>query len=158
MPTARLTMNFMNRVLAGGLLIASFSPCIATAALGEPETSVQADGAHLQGSIEVTEHTGYRLHEIKLPSGTLLHEFAGADGKIFAVAWNGPTVPNLRQIFGRYFDSYAAAARVKHSDHNHLQLRQSDLVVQSSGHMRAFMGRAYLPQALPSGVDAGDLR
>jgi hypothetical protein len=31
-------------------------------------------------------------------------------------------------------------------------------VVQSGGHMRAFAGRAYLPQAIPSGVDIGDLR
>ena len=67
-------------------------------------------------------------------------------------------VPNLRQTFGRYFDTYVTAAKGKHTGHTYLQIQQSDLVIQSSGHMRAFSGRAYLPQAVPSGVDVGDLR
>jgi hypothetical protein len=87
-----------------------------------------------------------------------LREFVGSDGKVFAVAWNGPAVPNLRQAFGRYFDTYVTAAKGKHTGHNHLQIQQDDLVVQSSGHMRAFTGRAYLLQAVPSGVNFGDLR
>jgi len=87
-----------------------------------------------------------------------LREFVGSDGKVFAVAWSGRVVPNLRQAFGRYFDTYVAAAKVRHTGHTHLQIRQNDLVVQSGGHMRAFAGRAYLPQAIPDGVDVGDLR
>jgi len=157
MPTARSTLNVKNCVLASGLLIAALSPCVAAAALGEPETSVQSDVAQLHGSIKVTEHASYRLHEIQLPSGTLVREFAGSDGKVFAVAWNGPTVPNLRQTLGRYFDSYVTAAKAKHSGHHHLQIQQSDLVVQAAGHMRAFSGLAYLPPAVPSGVSVGDL-
>jgi hypothetical protein len=31
----------------------------------------------------------------------------------------------------------------------------SELVVYSGGHLRAFSGYAYLPQALPAGVDPG---
>jgi hypothetical protein len=38
-----------------------------------------------------------------------------------------------------------------------MQVHASNLVVQVGGHMRAHSGRAYLPQALPSGVTAGDL-
>jgi hypothetical protein len=30
--------------------------------------------------------------------------------------------------------------------------------VQSGGHMRAYAGRAYLPQNVPNGVDLGELR
>jgi FAD/FMN-containing dehydrogenase len=156
--TARPTLDFKLSLFAGALFIALLCPCIAAAALGEPESSVQADGALLRGSIKVSDHTNYRLHEIKLPSGTLVREFAGPDGKIFAVAWRGPAAPNLRQTFGRYFDTFAAAAgKTRHRSHSRLELRQKDLVVQSSGHMRAFSGLAYLPQALPTGVDAGDL-
>jgi hypothetical protein len=145
-------------VLAGATLSAALIPCIAAAALGEPEASVQTDGAMFHGSIKTTEHAGYRVHEIQLPSGTTLREFAGSDGKVFAVAWNGPNVPNLRQTFGRYYDTFVTAARPKPSGHTHLQIQQNDLVVQSIGHMRAFVGRAYLPQAVPSGVDLGELR
>ena len=150
-------MNVKNWVLASGLLIAALSPCIAAAALGEPETSVQTDAAQLRGSLQVTSHTGYRLHEIQLPSGTLLREFAALDGNVFAVAWSGPTVPNLRQALGAYFDNYVAAAKSKHPGHNRLEIHESDLVVEASGHMRAFSGLAYLPQAVPGGVSVGDL-
>jgi hypothetical protein len=98
------------------------------------------------------------VHEIQLPSGTLLREYVGSDGKVFAIAWNGPAIPNLRQTLGQYFDNYVTAAKANRSGHHHLQIQQSDLVVQSSGHMRAFFGRAYLPPAVPGGVSVGDLR
>jgi len=39
-----------------------------------------------------------------------------------------------------------------------LSLTRSDLSIQSSGHMGAFSGRAVLPQALPVGVSADELR
>lgn len=158
MPTSRSIPIVKKCVLASAALFAALIPCIAAAALGEPEASVQTDGAMFHGSIKTTEHASYRLHEIQLPSGTTLREFAGSDGKVFAVAWNGPNVPNLRQTFGRYYDAFVTAARSKHSGHTHLQIQQNDLVVQSIGHMRAFVGRAYLPQAVPSGVDLGELR
>jgi hypothetical protein len=138
--------------------LAALIPCVAAAALGEPETSVSADAVRMRGSLKLTERVSYRQHEIRLPSGTLLREFVGSDGKVFAVAWNGPTMPDLRQALGRYFDSFAAAAKVKHAGHSLLQLRQSDLVVVSSGHMRAFVGRAYLPLEIPGGVELGELR
>ncbi len=157
MPTARSIANVKNCVFAGAALAAALSPCIAGAALGQPETSVTTDVAQLHGTSKVTERTGYRLHEIQLPSGTLVREFVGSDGKVFAVAWSGPTPPNLRQTLGQYFDNYVAAAKAKHSGHNHLQIQQADLVVQAGGHMRHFSGRAYLPQAVPAGVSIGDL-
>jgi hypothetical protein len=149
--------NVKKCVLGSAVLIAALSPCIAAAALGEAEASVQGDAIQLRGSIKVTEHASYRLHEIQLPSGTVVREFAGADGKVFAIAWNGPTVPNLRQTLGQYFDNYVTAAKAKHAGHHHLQIQQSDLVVQAGGHMRAFSGRAYLPQSVPAGVSIGDL-
>src|SRR3984893_16433574 len=149
MPAAQSTINITKCVLSSGLLIAVLCPCIAAAGLGEPETSVQTDMARLRGSITVTSHANYRLHEIQLPSGTLLREFAGPDGKVFAVAWNGPTVPDLRQALGQYFDNYVTAAKAQHSGHHHLQIRESGLVVLAGGHMRAFTGLAYLPQAMP---------
>jgi Protein of unknown function (DUF2844) len=154
----RSAMNVKKRLVAGGVLIAALTPCIAAAALGEPEASVQTDALQLHGSINVTEHSGFRQHEIQLPSGTLVREFAGADGKVFAVAWSGPAPPNLRQMLGRFFDPFVTAARPKRTDHSHLRVETGDLVVQSGGHMRAYAGRAYLPAAVPNGVDLGELR
>jgi hypothetical protein len=159
MPAVRSIASVKKYVFTCAVLAAALSPCIADAGLGQPESTVQADAVQFKGSIKATEHAGYRVQEIQLPSGTLVREYVGADGMVFAVAWNGPTVPNLRQTLGQYFDKFVAAAQAKHADHHHLQIQQSDLVVQAAGHMRgAFSGRAYLPQAVPAGVSIGDLR
>jgi hypothetical protein len=144
-------------VLSSAILLAGFGPGIASATLGEPEASVTADVAQLNGSIKVNDLTSYRVHEIQLSSGTVVREFVGTDGKVFAIAWKGPSIPNLRQILGQYFDNYVTAAQAPHLGHNHLQIQQSDLVVEAGGHMRAFSGRAYLPAAVPSGISLGAL-
>jgi hypothetical protein len=158
MPTAATIIGAKKYALALGCFIAVLSPRMAAAALGEAEASVQADAVKMRGALKLSEHANYRQHEILLPSGTVVREFVAPDGKVFAVAWNGPTPPNLRQTLGRYFDTFAAAARLEHPGHGRLQVQQSNLVIQSSGHMRAFTGRAYMPLAIPDGVELGDLR
>lgn len=140
------------------VVFAALLPCTALATLGEPVASVQADGLELRGSIKEADHGNYRVHEIQLPSGTLVREYSGLDGHVFAVTWNGPFMPNLRQTLGRYFEPLATAAKAAHGDHRHLRIEQSDLVVEAHGHMHAFAGRAYLPSAIPSGVSIGDLQ
>jgi hypothetical protein len=77
---------------------------------------------------------------------------------VFAVAWQGALMPDLRQTLGRYFDRYTAAASEKRAGRRQVAVRDSDLVVQSSGHMRSFSGRAYLPKLLPQGVTLEELR
>jgi hypothetical protein len=140
------------------VLIAALVPRIASATLGEPEISVQSDVAQLRASIKSSEdRASYRVHEIQLPSGTVLREFVAPNGTVFAVAWQGPSKPDLRQALGRYFDAMVSAPKLKYADRRHLQIQQGDLVVQGSGHMRALSGRAYLVSAVPGGVSLGDL-
>ena len=144
--------------LSSALLIAALGPRIACATLGEPEITVQTDVAQLRASIKSSEdRAGYRIHEIQLPGGTLLREFVAPNGNVFAVAWNGPTKPDLRQALGKHFDTYVSAPRSKYADRRHVNIQQGDLVVQGSGHMRALSGRAYLASAIPAGVNLGDL-
>ena len=153
----RLGIDFRGGCCVGALMMA-LVPRLACAALGEPESSVAGDVQQLKGSIKSTVRSNYRVHAIQLPSGTVLREFAAVDGNVFAVAWSGPAIPNLRQALGRYFDVYVKAAHEKQGGHRHLRIEQSGFVMQSSGHMRAFSGRAYLPQALPPGTSAGEIR
>jgi hypothetical protein len=141
-----------------GALMVVLVPRPVYAALGEPESSIAGDVQHLKGSIKSTVRTNYRVHEIQLPSGTVLREFAAVGGNVFAITWSGPAIPDLRQALGRYFDAYVTAAQAKQGGHRHLQIEQSEFVLQSSGHMRAFSGRAYLPQALPPGTSADEIR
>jgi hypothetical protein len=143
--------------LAVAAVVGAFWSCIASATLGETEVSIAAEPQLANASIKETVRGNYRVHEIQQTSGTVIREYAGLDGKVFAVTWHGPFTPNLRQTLGSYFDQYAAAAPAGRQDRNHMQVRESNLVVQVGGHMRAYGGRAYLPQSLPSGVTPGDL-
>jgi hypothetical protein len=148
-------MNTMKYRMAS-VLLASLASYAAHAALGESKASVQADAAG--GAVKVTQHLTYQTHEIQLPSGTLLREFAAGDGTVFAVVWRGPAPPNLKQALGQYFDNYVAAAKGNRLGHHHLEISSNELVVHAAGHMRAFSGMAYLPQALPGGFDLGELK
>ena len=157
MPLSR-SDEFKIIALAAVVLIAAAAPRVARATLGEPEITVQTDVAKAHASIKSSqEREGYRVHEVALPSGTVMREFVAPNGKVFAISWQGPTRPDLRQALGQYFDSYASAPRAKFADRRHVQIQQGDLIVQSSGHMRALSGRAYLLSAVPSGVNIGDL-
>jgi Protein of unknown function (DUF2844) len=155
--TIRLRLALKDGCCVGAMMVALL-PRLACAALGEPESSITGDVQHLKGSIKSTVRPNYRVHEIQLPSGTILREFSAIGGNVFALAWSGPAIPDLRQALGRYFDVYVAAAQAKQGGRRHLQIEQSEFVMQSSGHMRAFSGRAYLPQALPAGTSADEIR
>jgi hypothetical protein len=158
MPTFQ-SNDFKSAALGAAMLIAALLPQVASATLGEPEITVQSDVTQARAALKFTQdRTGYRVHEIQLPSGTVMREFVAPNGNVFAVAWQGPTRPDLRQALGQYFDAFASAPpRSKFSDRRHVQIQQGDLVLESSGHMRALSGRAYLQSAIPSGVNIGDL-
>ena len=133
-------------------------PICASATLGESSTSTETDRVAMKASLRMLPAAKYTVHEIQTPSATTLREYVSSAGTVFAVAWQGPVMPDLRQALGRYFDRYTAAAAGKHAGHRHVEVRESDLVVQSNGHMRSFTGRAYLPQLLPQGVTVEDIR
>jgi hypothetical protein len=144
--------------VSGIVVIGALWTSVASATLGQPESSIAAETQLNRASIKQSQVGAYRVHEMQLPSGTVLREYAGLDGKVFAVTWSGPFMPNLKQALGTYFDEFSAQIGTAHATRKHLVIRQPDLVVESGGHMRAHHGRAYLPQAIPSGVSIGDLK
>ncbi len=130
----------------------------AWAVLGEAAQSIQKDQSRLQGTLRIKRARAYTLHQIQAPYGTVVREYvAPRSGNVFAVTWNGPRIPDLRQLLGAYFDQYARAAQSRRG-HGPLVVELPGLVVQSSGHQRSFIGRAYLPQQMPAGVRAEALR
>lgn len=156
MPTQLIT-GLRCLVAAGALLSVALLPQTARASLGGPESAVAADAQELKASIKSTDLTNYRVHELQMTSGTVLREFAVPGGAVFAVAWSGPTIPNLRQALGQYFAAYVSAAQGKRLGRTHMEIRQTGWVMQSSGHMRVFRGRAYLPQSLPAGTSLDEI-
>jgi Protein of unknown function (DUF2844) len=156
-------MKHSNRVrkvlgtaLGAVLLVGSVLP--AFAALGGDAASVDADTAKMKGQARATPGAGYTVSEITLPSGTVVREYVSPEGKVFAVTWSGMEVPDLQQTLGTYFEQFKTAAAAPHSGHNHLTIRQSDLVVLTGGHMRAWKGKAYVPSLLPPNFSLDDIK
>ena len=134
-------------------------PVPALAVLGGDAASVEADQVHMQGTLKVEGAETFTVHEIQAPSGTVVREYVSPAGKVFAIAWQGPWLPDLRQILGPYFEPYErAAAQNRRERHGPLLIEEPGLVVQLNGHMRAFVGRAYVPQMMPEGVHAEAIR
>ena len=137
------------------LLVASFP---AAAMLGEDVSSVSADQTQMEGTLQITGSGKFAVHELQLPSGTTVKEYVSPAGMVFAVSWQGPSLPDLQQILGGYFGQYTEAAKAQGAGRGPRAIQQPGLVVQSGGHMRAFFGRAYVPQMLPPGVAAEDIQ
>lgn len=139
-----------------GLYVAA-SP--AFAALGGDVASIQSDQVHINASLRVSQTNGYAVHELRSPTGTVVREFASSSGKVFAIAWQAPSPPDLRQLLGPYFDEFQKAAALgRKPGRAPLVVQHSGLVVQLGGHMRSFTGRAYLPDQLPSSARMEDIR
>src|SRR5215475_10219851 len=129
------------------------------AALGGDLSSVKQDQTHLKASVQVSSREQYAVHELKAATGTTVREYATADGKVFGVAWKGPWRPDLRQLLGEYFADYQEAAKGKRTGHNGpLHSATDRLVIEMSGHPRAFYGRAYVPDLVPAGVEPTDIK
>ncbi len=100
----------------------------------------------------------YTVTQSTLDSGTLVREYADASGIVFAVSWKGPTLPDLRTLLGDKFAVMTSnAAKRSKAGHSQLAVNQSDVVIVSNGHMRAFEGQAWIPSALPAGFDTATI-
>ena len=147
--------SVMLRLLLPSFLLALVLP--AWAALGENTMSVQNDQVHMKGTLRSVVSRRYVMHEIRTPAGASVREYVSNSGTVFGVAWDGPGVPDLQQVLGSYFDAMKQAAAARRA-HGPLVIDTADFYFAQSGHMRSFHGSAYLPQQLPRGVDATEIK
>jgi Protein of unknown function (DUF2844) len=150
------------------------------AALGGAASSVEADRIVLRGTPTAAALTSsaltsakagvargaaaaesglYSIRAFNLPSGTEVREFV-ASGQVFGVAWQGVSQPNLRQVFGdALYAVYLQSLKAQTAAGSRtFVLQQGALVVHSFGLPGNFNGQAYLPQQLPPGVSAADIK
>lgn len=133
-------------------------PTVTFAALGDNESSVQADQAQMRASVRITRNATYAVHELQAPTGHVIREYVSPSGTVFGVSWQGPSKPDLRQLLGTHFAEFIQASeQMQRHGHGPLVIQLPNLVVVSGGHMRAFSGKAYLPQILPVGIAADDI-
>jgi hypothetical protein len=144
-------------VLVTSLVLFSVS---SFAVLGGDASSLRDDQAHMNASLRSTQMPGYTIHELRTPSGMVIRQFASTGGRIFAVSWKGPSPPDLRQLLGSHFEDFQRGAEAQRGrgPRGVLFVQQNGLTVQMGGHMRSYVGRAYLSDQVPPGVHADDLR
>ena len=104
----------------------------------------------------------YSVRQTTLNNGTVVREYIAPNGQVFGAAWQGPVQPDLGQVLGAAhlatFASGVAAIHAVRGSRAPVSIDQPDLVVHVGGHMRAYVGQAWLPQALPAGVSGDDIR
>jgi Protein of unknown function (DUF2844) len=143
------------------LAVANFvaaSPALA--ALGGDISSIDADRVSMKGALTAFRTVkGCAVHEITTAAGVHLREYLTSDDKVFAVSWQGPFIPDLRQMLGAYYARYDQAVSAPHvGSRRHLRIERPGLVVESNGRMRAFYGRAWDPALLPPNFTPADIR
>ena len=151
----------MRSKLIRSLLMMIALPLPSFASLGGDTTSVRLDQEKMQGTLRTSSADSYTLHEIQTSNGVVVKEYLAPAGRVFAVSWQGPVHPDLRQLLGPYFDEYVRAIqeqRQQRRGHGPLLIQHAGLVVQVSGHVRGFVGKAYVPQQMPAGIRAEDLQ
>ena len=139
-----------NEFILLAILAAAAFPVWAT--LGGSAESVVTDQSKLHAKRAVVDRRDYTVHEISSDDGTLIREYVTPAGKVFGVSWSGPTIPDLAQLLGAYNTEFQNTLRSRGGRRKSAIVRNADLVVESTGHTRAFHGRAYLNSMLPSGV------
>ena len=151
----------MKSTITCGIVAILTLPFSLSASLGRDATSVQEDVARMQGTLRTSSGDSYTLHEIQTPTGVAVKEYASPVGRVFAVTWKGPFHPDLRQLLGPYYDEYVQAVRTQRTQRGGrgpILIQHPGLVIQVSGHLRSFTGRAYIPQRLPAGMHVEDIR
>ena len=150
------------RLLA--LILLGCAAARAHAALGDTAASVDRDTARLGPArrvVTASASANVSTHVITLSDGSVIKEFVGSGGRVFAVTWNTRFKPRLDSLLGQYATAYATAAgqaaRAPGISHS-FAVRQGDLVVDATAHLNAHAGLAYLQSLLPADVTVDELR
>ena len=95
-------MNALRRRLARDLLLLQLlaACCVtpANAALGDTLATVGADFQQLEAGARGAARTDFSVHELRTPAGTVIREYVGASGVVFAVSWQGPAKPSMPRL------------------------------------------------------------
>jgi len=132
---------------------------VSRAELGGDVASIVRDHETLRAADMVTSTVLYDLHEAQSPAGVRVRQYVDrASGKVFALTWEGPQLPDVNTLLGSYAPRYQAAAKQHHGSHHTLSIDDPDLKISVLRLQRGWQGEAYLPNAIPQGVNRAELR
>ena len=93
------------------------------------------------------------MREVDSVSGVTLTEYVNANNQVFAVAWSGNRIPDLKNVFGSYFDEYSNAWNYRRSLGLHtVHLETPNLTADVSGVNGRSHGLVWVPSLVPPGV------
>jgi hypothetical protein len=131
---------------------------VAHAALGGAPDPFGGEATSLVSSVSPAA-PNVTLRTTTLGTGTQVREYVSEAGLVFAVAWEGPFLPDLKVLLGRYFDAMVAeSARLPRAGRSGIAISLPEVVINSGGHMRSFEGSAWLPKEFPPGFSADHVR
>jgi hypothetical protein len=130
---------------------------VSHAALGGAPEQFTTDGTTVASSVS-SAVSNYVTRDTTLATGTHVREYVSGSGVVFAITWDGPFLPDLKALLGKYFDRMGAeSARMPRAGRSHLSVNLPEVVINSGGHMRAFEGSAWIPAEFPAGFTADDV-
>ena len=131
---------------------------VSHAALGGLPEQFNTEGTTVVSSVS-SAVSNYVTRNTTLATGTQVREYVSDSGVVFAVTWDGPILPDLKALLGKYFDTMVAeSARVPRAGRSPMAVNRPEVVINSGGHMRAFEGSAWIPAEFPVGFTAADVR
>jgi hypothetical protein len=149
---AEYTMILRNSPILAAVL-AAFSMSAHAALGGQPTLPSTAGTSSTGVSVDASTNASYTVRQETLTNGTVEREYLTSGGEVFGISWNGPYKPDLQDFMGSdIFSEYGAALQAANVRGSH-SVTFDGVVVQEVGHMGHFVGRAYVIDLLPSGID-----
>jgi len=151
-----MPLNFWR---SGCFLLGLAMPLHANATLGDAPFTAGASAlvdARVAAYQPIQTAQGYRVFALELHNGTVVQEFVNSSGRVFALRWSGPDLPDMGMLLGSYLPVFKAsvqAARQAGKRGGPVVVQSGGLVLVSTGAMAAFQGHAYLDALLPPGLD-----
>lgn len=95
---------------------------------------------------------GYNVHQITMNDGSVVKEFASPMGLVFGVSWQGRSIPNLQQLLGSYMTNLQQGQRTQWVRRRAITIQGDNFMFYSTGHLRFFRGRAFVPGLVPANL------
>lgn len=150
-------------------MLAAILPGLACATLGNTPATINKDLQALNGNSTIANaqiknanqatlahNTQYDIYTFTTTQGITIKQYVAND-QVFAVTWHGPRIPNLRQLYGTYFNSYSQA-KTPNTGMSNRSVDTLDLNATTYGISGAFVGRAVLKAQLPEGITIENLK
>jgi hypothetical protein len=122
------------------------------------QASIAAEAKQFSASQREERAATHTVVILETPAELVIKQYVNAEGKVFALSWMGPVMPDLPKLLGRYHEAFVAGAQRAPSSRNAVRIDTPEFALESLGRMRAYRGRAYVPALVPPGMRPQDIQ